>query len=67
MMTAGERELLFDEETEASWLGYMRQFRDDVYPLVFKQFGFSLPEAFLAWQMNRVHNAVDKLIDIHGS
>jgi hypothetical protein len=31
-----------------------------VYP-VFAPFGFTLPEAFLAWQMNRVNNNVTAL------
>ena len=60
---AGEREgLRFDEAAEESWLEYLRSFKDDVYPM-FKPYGFTLPEAFSAWMQNKLHNAVDSLVE----
>lgn len=52
--------LEFSEEHERSWRAYLRDFKDNVYP-IFEPYGFTLPEAFLAWQMNRVNNNVSQL------
>lgn len=47
--------LTFTEDEERSWRAYLRDFREQIYP-VFEQHGFTLAEAFLGWQLNRVHN-----------
>lgn len=62
MSQAEQEPLLDDEKQEIMWVDYLKQFRDDVYPL-FQQSGFSLPEAFSCWQMNRVNNSIHKLIE----
>jgi hypothetical protein len=59
-MTDDDDGLTFDEESERSWRRYLNDFKTEVYP-VFAPFGFTLPEAFLAWQMNRVNNNVSSL------
>ena len=54
-------EIEFTEEQERSWRAYLEDFRRDVFP-VFEAHGFTLPEAFLAWQSNRVTNTMWQLI-----
>lgn len=56
-MKDAEYGLEFDEDIERSWRGYLADFKTEVYP-IFARFGFTLPEAFLAWQLNRVNNNV---------
>lgn len=46
------------ETDETRWLTYLRSFQEHVYTLVFQPFGFTLPEAFIAWQLNRINNSV---------
>ena len=58
--------LQFNEDTEESWIGYLRQFKEDVYP-VFEPYGFTLPEAFAIWSQNKLHNVIaDILRETHG-
>jgi hypothetical protein len=54
--------LTFPEADERSWRAYLADFKENVFP-VFEQYGFTLPEAFLAWQMNRVNNNVSSLAE----
>lgn len=58
----GYESLTFTEQAEQSWIGYLKQFKDEVYP-TFEPYGFTLPEAFNAWMHNKLSNAVDTLID----
>jgi hypothetical protein len=52
--------LVFPEDSERSWRSYMNDFVDGVYPL-FQQHGFTIPEAFTVWQLNRINNNITDL------
>ena len=54
--------ITFTEEHEISWRNYLTEFQEKVYP-VFKSFGFTLPEAFAAWDANRITNFLQRLAD----
>lgn len=54
--------LEFSENAERNWRQYLTEFRDSVYP-VFAPHGFTLPEAFLAWMMNKLNNNIGTLAD----
>lgn len=47
----------FDEATERSWRIYMDAFVEEVYP-VFKKHGFTLAEASIVWELNRMKNVI---------
>lgn len=53
----------FDEKTERSWRVYLRHFKEEVYP-VFQEHGFTLGEALMNWEINRMKNALNRLVDI---
>lgn len=47
-------------ESREQWADYLDAFRETMYP-VMQPFGLSFGEAFIAWQLNRVRNAVPSL------
>ncbi len=49
------------EGTIEGWNEMMENFVNIIYPNTFKKFGFSIPEAFAAWQLNMIRN---ELIDV---
>lgn len=54
-MAAEERDelVLFDEETEISWLQYFEDFKRTAWPMLAAQ-GFTFPQALLFWRQEQV-------------
>lgn len=50
------------ESDERSWREYLTEFKEKVYPL-FEPYGFSIPQALQAWELNRLKNMLRELID----
>lgn len=46
-----------------SWDIALRRFEHNIYPM-FKRYGFTLPEAFLAFKLNEVGNSIDNLVPV---
>lgn len=46
------------KETNESWDSCLRRFQHNIYP-TFKRYGFTLPEAFLVFKLNQVHNSIE--------
>lgn len=53
----------FDEATERSWRLYTAAFIEEVYPM-FKEHGFTLAEASIIWELNRLKNIVLRLEEV---
>lgn len=43
-----------------SWDGALRRFQANIYP-TFQRYGFTLPEAFLAFKLNQTQNSIEDL------
>lgn len=56
----GPRSPATDKEITDSWDAKLIWFRDNIYPTL-APYGFSLPEAFLAFKMNQVQNEISGL------
>ena len=55
--------VLFDEDTERSWRGYLSEFRGNVWP-VMQEYGFpSFEVAFQCWLLNRLSNDIAAMVD----
>lgn len=54
--------LLFTEENERNWREYLAEFKESVFP-IFEPYGFTFPQAFTVWTMNRVNNNVGVVAD----
>lgn len=55
--------VIFDEEVERSWRDYLREFRENVWP-VMQEFGFtSFETAFQCWLLNRLSNDINCLME----
>jgi hypothetical protein len=53
----------FTEDVEVSHREYLAEFKEKVWP-VFEPYGFTFPEAYNYWALNKLHNAVDKLCSV---
>jgi hypothetical protein len=58
----GEDALEFSERNERSWRAYLRAFQSDVFPM-FAEFGFTMPQAYAVWEINRLKNMVNDLLE----
>ena len=52
----------FNEDVERSWRAYMNAFQTDVFPM-FKQYGLSLTDSLIIWELNRMKNAINRLAE----
>jgi hypothetical protein len=52
----------FSEDIERSWRVYMTNFQNEVYPM-FKQYGLNIGDALIVWELNRMKNAINRLVD----
>lgn len=61
-LTHNEEILVLSEETEIQHINYLNEFKEKVYP-IYRQAGFTLAEAFLAWKLNSVNSNICELSD----
>jgi hypothetical protein len=52
----------FTEKVELKWRRYLQEFKKDVYPM-FEEYGFTLAQAYMAWETNRLKNMMQELVD----
>lgn len=46
-----------------SWLDYINDFKDNVYPVIFEPFGFDFQTAFLIFEQDKVFRQLRKVAD----
>lgn len=47
----------FPEDCERSWRGYLKHFREEIFPM-FQENGVSFDTALVVWFTNRLRNAI---------
>lgn len=54
--------LSFSERAEINWTQYLKDFREQVFP-VFELQGISFESAFMCWVLNKVNNTLCEVAD----
>jgi hypothetical protein len=49
-------ELELETQVMDSWRHNLAEFKSRIYPELFEPYGFSFPQAFLVWQINKLAN-----------
>jgi hypothetical protein len=52
----------FNAKVKDSWIRYLQEFREDVYP-TFKHFDISFEVALMLWNDNTLKNSLDSFIE----
>lgn len=52
------------EAVENAWLAFLNRFDTEIYPVLFKDRGYTKGEALLAWHLSQVNEGLDDLYGI---
>jgi hypothetical protein len=62
LLSADDGSYELAEESERSWHNSLVSFKEQVWP-IFERHGFAIGEAFIIWELNKIHNAIGDLTD----
>lgn len=49
------------EETEESWLEFLNRFDNEIYPNVFRRYGYTRAEAMTFWSLAKIESGLEEL------
>jgi hypothetical protein len=49
------------EDVEESWLEFLNRFDAEIYPHIFRRYGFTRAEALMSWQLAKIESELDEL------
>lgn len=55
-------EIVFPEDSERQWRAYLQDFRATAWPM-FEENGFTFPQAFMVWQLQKMDTTMWQLIE----
>jgi len=52
-----------DEETETTWIEFMNRFDTEIYPVIFKDRGYTKDVAMIIWTLNKYGNDLADVLE----
>lgn len=49
------------EQAEESWLEFLNRFDAEIYPTLFKRYGYTRADALMVWQLARIDTGLEEL------